>query len=64
MGALEAIHERGLHIPEDIAIVCVDELPWASPVAVPLTVVRQPAYEIGSAAAMRLDQRMQHGGSA
>jgi LacI family transcriptional regulator len=62
MGALEAIHAHGLRIPEDIAIVCIDELPWASPVAVPLTVVRQPAYEIGSAAAMRLDQRMQHDG--
>jgi LacI family transcriptional regulator len=63
MGALEAIHARGLHVPNDIAIACVDELPWVSPVAVPLSVVRQPAYEMGSAAAMRLEQRMQHGGS-
>jgi DNA-binding LacI/PurR family transcriptional regulator len=62
MGALEAIHACGLRIPEDIAIACVDELPWASPVAVPLTVVRQPAYEIGSVAAMRLDQRIQQVG--
>lgn len=29
LGALEAIHLRGLRIPEDISIVAYDDVPWA-----------------------------------
>lgn len=59
LGALEAIHERHLRIPEDIAIVGFDEMPWAALSGVSLTTVTQPVYELGSTAALRLFQRLQ-----
>jgi DNA-binding LacI/PurR family transcriptional regulator len=60
MGALEAIHDHGLRIPADIAVVSFDQVPWISPGSISLTMVTQPAYELGSAAALRLVQRLQH----
>lgn len=60
MGALEAIHERHLRIPEDIALVGFDEMPWAALSGISLTTVTQPVYELGSTAALRLFQRLQN----
>ncbi len=59
MGALEAIHSHGLRVPDDIGFVGYDELPWVAPGVVSLTIVAQPAYELGSTAALRLFQRLQ-----
>ena len=58
LGALEAIHERHLRVPEDIAIVGFDEMPWAALSSISLTTVTQPVYELGSTAALRLFQRL------
>jgi LacI family transcriptional regulator len=58
MGALEALYARHLRVPDDIAIVCFDEVPWAGLSSISLTTVMQPVYELGSIAAMRLFQRM------
>lgn len=54
LGALNAIHERGLKIPQDIAIVGFDDMPWAPSLEPPLTVIAQPTYELGRAAAEAL----------
>jgi LacI family transcriptional regulator len=62
-GALETLHAHGLQVPEDIAVVGFDEVPWALPGSVSLTTVTQPAYELGSVAANRLLQRLQHPGT-
>lgn len=59
LGALEAIHERNLRIPDDIALVGFDEMPWAALSTISLTTVTQPVYELGSTAALRLFQRLQ-----
>jgi LacI family transcriptional regulator len=59
IGALEAITARGLRIPDDIALVGFDEMPWAALSAISLTTVTQPVYELGSTAALRLFQRLQ-----
>ena len=59
VGALEAIHQRRLTIPNDIAIIGFDDLPWAEALNPPLTVVRQPAYEVGQAAAELLFKRLE-----
>ena len=49
-GAIDAIRERKLRIPEDISVVGYDDVPQASQVYPPLTTVRQPLYEMGRTA--------------
>jgi LacI family transcriptional regulator len=56
-GALRAIREAGLRVPDDISVVGFDDIPEASLVTPPLTTVRQPLREMG-ATAVRLLQRM------
>ena len=51
LGALLAIKDLGLRCPEDIAVVGFDDHPWAAVASPPLTVVRQPAEQIGRVAA-------------
>jgi len=58
IGALCAIREHGLHVPEDIAIVAFDEIPQMELVAPFLTVARQPAAEIGRRATELLLERL------
>ena len=50
LGAYRAIKEKKLSVPEDISIVGFDELNFNDFLAVPLTTIRQPQYDIGSAA--------------
>jgi DNA-binding LacI/PurR family transcriptional regulator len=45
--ALRAARERGLRVPDDIAIVGFDDIILASYTTPTLTTVRQPAYEMG-----------------
>jgi LacI family transcriptional regulator len=53
-GAIRALREAGLRVPEDISVVAFDDLPedWVSEPF--LTVAAQPAYEIGRRAATLL----------
>lgn len=62
VGALEAVAARGLKMPRQIGIVGFDELPLASVFNPPLTVVRQPAYEVGKCAAELLLKRIEDPG--
>lgn len=47
LGALSAIHQRGLRVPQDIAVVGYDDIPIARFTIPPLTTVRTPALEQG-----------------
>jgi LacI family transcriptional regulator/LacI family repressor for deo operon, udp, cdd, tsx, nupC, and nupG len=58
LGALETIHNRGLKIPDEIAIVGFDDMPWSISLNPPLTAVSQPGYEIGRRSAELLIQRI------
>jgi len=58
VGALRAIHARGLRIPDDIALVAFDELDWMSLIEPSLTVAAQPTYELGRTAADLLLKRI------
>ncbi len=50
LGALQAFRELGLHCPDDVSLLGFDDAEWADVVSPPLSVVTQPAYEIGVAA--------------
>ena len=54
LDALLALKKMGLRCPEDVALVGFDDHPWASVSDPPLTVVRQPARELGQVAAQIL----------
>jgi len=57
IGALHALDELGLRVPDDIAVVAFDDLPEAMVTFPFLTVVAQPAFEIGrEGVAMLLDR--------
>ncbi len=58
LGALHAIHERRIRIPEDIAVIGFDDMPWADSLWPPLTAVAQPAEELGRTAARLLLERL------
>ncbi len=58
VGALAGIHPRRLRVPEDVAVVGFDDLPWAEALDPPPTVVRQPAYEVGRQAMELLLKRI------
>ncbi len=58
IGAIHAIQEAGLRIPEDIALVGFDDLDWNSLYPPQLTVVAQPVREMGRIAAQRLLARI------
>ncbi len=61
LGVLQAIHERGLEIPADIAVLGFDDMPWATSLRPPLTAVAQPAQDVGRTAARLLLERIQNG---
>jgi DNA-binding LacI/PurR family transcriptional regulator len=58
LGALEALHLQGVSIPDDLALVGYDDMPWAMAFNPPLTAVRQPGYEVGRRAVELLLQRI------
>lgn len=62
IGALDALHHHGLRIPDDIALVGYDAMPWTALGSISLTMVTQPVYELGVTAALRLFQRLQNPG--
>ncbi|MDX2828305.1 substrate-binding domain-containing protein [Streptomyces ipomoeae] len=50
IGAMAAIRELGLRIPEDVSVVGNDDLPVVAHLHPPLTTVAMPLYELGTAA--------------
>ena len=58
IGVLEALRAHGLRPGRDVGVVAFDDVPWAGLVDPPMTVVAQPAYEIGTVAAHLLLARI------
>jgi LacI family transcriptional regulator len=51
LGLLRRLHQAGVAVPGDLAVVGYDDIEFAADAAVPLTSVRQPKYQLGRAAA-------------
>jgi len=58
IGAMQAMREMGLTVPDDIALVTLDDIPAVFTIEPFLTVARQPAREMGRKAAQILLDRL------
>ncbi|MDE6475732.1 MAG: LacI family DNA-binding transcriptional regulator [Erysipelotrichaceae bacterium] len=54
IGAMKAFKEKGYRIPEDIAIIGFDNIPYSTYVEPPLTTIDVPKASMGTLAAQRL----------
>lgn len=63
VGVLSALHDRGLRVPEDCAVVGCDNLPIASRTVPPLTTVDIHFYDLGAAAMGLLLELIASGGA-
>ncbi|WP_028925827.1 LacI family DNA-binding transcriptional regulator [Pseudonocardia acaciae] len=59
VGSLEALRTAGRRLGTDVGVVAFDDAPWATLIDPPLTVVAQPAYELGAVAARLLLDRIE-----
>lgn len=58
VAVLEAAAEGGMRIPEDLALVALDDLPWSQVIEPKITCAAQPAIEIGRRAMELLLRRI------
>lgn len=61
LGALEAILDSGLKVPEDIALIGFNDIEFTSLKAIELTTIGQKKYEMGSIAVHTLIERIEKG---
>jgi len=59
LGAIDACAEKGVKVPQDVAVVGFDDMWIASLKAVQLTTVRQPRYQMGVKAVDLMIERIQ-----
>ncbi|MFA5093732.1 MAG: GntR family transcriptional regulator [Candidatus Omnitrophota bacterium] len=59
IGAMRAIHEKGLKVPKDISLVGFDDIEWASHTMPGLTTIKIYKKEIGAAAVKKLAEQIE-----
>lgn len=59
VGAIAALNEAGVSVPEELAVVGFDDIPIARYLSPPLTTIRVPIAELGERAAERLIKALQ-----
>ncbi|WP_274362551.1 LacI family DNA-binding transcriptional regulator [Paenibacillus thermotolerans] len=59
LGAIRSLLQRGIRVPEDISVVCFDELEAGYVVDPYLTVAAQPAYDFGAIGMQMLVERIE-----
>ena len=64
LGALRALAEEGLRVPEDISIVSFDDYPYSAYLATPMTTVRQNNDALGKTAVKMFFEQFESGGKA
>ncbi len=60
VGAVRALRDAGLRVPEDVSVIGFDDIPLASYFEPPLTTLRQPMKESGRQAARMLIETIQN----
>jgi LacI family transcriptional regulator len=58
IGVMKAVHDTGLRIPDDLALIGFDDFEWADCFEPRLTVIAQPSEAIGMRAAKMLAARI------
>jgi LacI family transcriptional regulator, galactose operon repressor len=59
LGAIEAVRAAGREVPEDVALVCFDDIEYASRLYPFLTMMAQPAETLGSLGTQLLLERVE-----
>jgi LacI family transcriptional regulator len=59
LGAIEAVRAHGLEVPDDVALVCFDDIEYASRLYPFLTVMAQPAETLGTLGTQLLLERIE-----
>jgi LacI family transcriptional regulator len=59
LSVVEAIQESGLSIPGDVSLLMYDDFAWTRLTTPPLTVIAQPVYDMGIAAASALIRQIE-----
>jgi LacI family transcriptional regulator len=59
LGAIEAVRSKGLEVPDDVALVCFDDIEYASRLYPFLTVMAQPAETLGTIGTQLLLDRIE-----
>jgi LacI family transcriptional regulator len=62
MGAMDAIRNRGLRVPDDVSVIGFDDIPQASLVRPALTTIRQPLEKMGRVATQVLLDMLENPG--
>jgi DNA-binding LacI/PurR family transcriptional regulator len=57
LGAIRALHEAGIRVPEDLSVIGCDDLDFAAYVTPPLTTIHQPTDELAKALVKDLKER-------
>lgn len=63
LGAIHAVREAGLRVPEDIAVIGYGDIPFAAVSSPALTTIRLPAAELGRQAVHSLRRAIDEGAS-
>ncbi len=64
VGVVHAAREAGLRVPEDLAVVGFDDIPFTSSQNPPLTTAEQPMYQLGARSVQLLLQCIRRPDSA
>lgn len=58
IGAMGALRDKGLQIPDDVAVVGYNDTPLAASLPIPLTTIRSPMHEMGRQALQTLLRKL------
>ena len=59
LGIIDAVYATGLVMPHEVSVFGFDDTEWTTVVRPPLSVIAQPAYDVGTCAAESLVHRIQ-----